>query len=211
MSLPGRNAMASSSLMWHPASLLLSWVLFAMALQWVTLGVLFALTAILLLVAGVLAKARTFKLLRRARWLLLSLMVLFVLLTPGEYVPGMSGELGITYEGLRTAVEHLARLVAMLASLALLHQRLGTQGLMAGLYSLLAPFSWGRITVVRLMLVLECLEQKPAATWREWLDESSGEVSMAEACLLEVRELAWRDRIMMGAALLGMIWLVVMP
>ncbi len=181
-----------------------------MALQWVTLGVLVALTAFSLLVASVLAKARTLKLLKRARWLLLTLTLLFVLLTPGEYVPGVSGELGITYEGLRTAIEHLARLVAMLSSLALLHHRLGTQGLMAGLYSLMAAFSWGRTTVVRLMLVLESVEQKPAANWREWLDESSGDVSMAAACLLEVRELTWRDRMMMGAALLAIVWMVVM-
>lgn len=206
---PGRlAASASSILMWHPASLLLVWILFALALQWAVLPVLLVLSALLIILVGAFARERTRRLLRRTRWLLASLAILFVFFSPGEYLPGVAGHFGITYEGLQMAVEHVARLVVMLASLSLLHERLGTAGLMAALYSFLAPVPWGRATVIRLMLVLESVEQKPGTSWREWLEEAPGEADRLESHTLQIEQLTWRDKAMMAAALLAMLWLV---
>lgn len=155
--------------MFHPASLLLSWFGFALTLQWIALEWLLPIACGFSLAAVVIAPERSLNLLKRSRWLLVSLAVLYFLMTPGEFVPGVAGAIGITYEGLQQGGKQIALLLAMLASLALLHRMVGTTGLLAGSHWLLSPFSWREATVVRLMLVLEYLEQGRHACWREWL------------------------------------------
>ncbi|WP_172600037.1 CbiQ family ECF transporter T component [Sulfuricystis multivorans] len=155
--------------MFHPASLLLAWLAFAFALQWLSVIWLAAVAAACIALAIVLASDRTRALLRRTRWLLLSLLMLYLFFTPGEYLPGMAGTLGLTHEGLRRGAEQIGRLLTLLASLALLHRQLGTTGLLAGLHWLLTPFAWREKTVVRLMLVLDTVERQRAMPWREWL------------------------------------------
>lgn len=155
--------------MFHPASLLLSWFGFSLSLQWLTLEWLLPIAFGSSLAAVVIAPERSLNLLRRSRWLLISLAVLYVFMTPGEYVPGVVGAIGITYEGLQQGGMQIGRLLAMLASLALLHRMIGTTGLLAGSHWLLSPFPWREATVVRLMLVLEYLEQERPVHWREWL------------------------------------------
>ena len=120
-----------------------------------------------------LAGRRTRMLIRRTRWLLLSIAVLFVLASPGERLPGAIGEVGITYDGLQLAAEHVLRLLLLLASLALLHEHLGNEGLIAGLHWLLTPLAGWRgareRVIVRLMLVLDYVETEPRGGWRAWL------------------------------------------
>lgn len=159
--------------MFHPASLLLSWFGFALSLQWLTLEWLLPIAFGSSLAAGAVAPERSLNLLRRSRWLLISLAVLYCFMTPGEFVPGVAGAIGITYEGLLQGGKQIALLLAMLASLALLHRIIGTTGLLAGSHWLLSPFPWREATVVRLMLVLEYLEQGRPVYWREWLIPNS--------------------------------------
>jgi hypothetical protein len=184
--------------MWHPASLLISWAGFAWVLQWLSLPWLLGFSALSLLLAALFAPLRSRRLLWRSRWLLLSLAALFLFFTPGEYVPGFPGRLGLTFDGLEQAALQLGRLLAMLVSLALLHEHLGTQGLVSGLYWLMRPFSWCKVTVVRLMLVLEFVEQKQPAGWREWLAPGDGEASASDSIQLSVPELQHRDRLLIG-------------
>lgn len=197
--------------MWHPASLLLSWLGFALVLAWLPLLALLAMTVLTLVLAFCAAPARSRSLFWRSRWLLLSLAILFLFVTPGEYLPGAWGRIGLTHEGLRQSAEQLGRLLAMLASLALLHERVGTQGLLLGLYCLLRPFPWRDETVVRLMLVLEFVEQKPASGWREWLVPEADRMTEGLATYsLAMPPLQWRDRFLMGvwlvAAMAWMAW-----
>lgn len=194
--------------MWHPASLLLTWLGFALALQWVSLSWLMFLAVASLIFSLAGARQRSRNLLRRSRWLLLSLLVLFLFATPGEFLPGIWGQLGFTYEGLEQAAEQLGRLLAMLSSLALLHQRLGTQGLLVGFHWLLAPFPWRRATVVRLLLVLEFVERKSRLGWREWLLPENEHVSAPDAYTLAMPPLHGRDRLLIASLLTGfLVWM----
>ncbi|HEX8961358.1 MAG TPA: hypothetical protein VF801_00035 [Rhodocyclaceae bacterium] len=189
--------------MFHPATLLLAWAAFAFALAYLPLGVLGWLLAPVMLLALAFARQRTRMLLRRTRWLLLSIAVLFAFATPGLLVPGPLGRLGLTQDGLALAGEHVARLLLLLTSLALLHERLGTQGFVGGLYWLLAPLSrWTGLReriVVRLMLVVEFVEHDRSGNWKHWIDEAddSGPASLP----LDVRRARWRDRIAVAAVL----------
>ncbi|MCX8017906.1 MAG: hypothetical protein N2690_08430 [Rhodocyclaceae bacterium] len=188
--------------MWHPAALLVTWLAFAVLLQRMTVGWLVPVAAATLAIAFRRAPQRSRRLLWRARWLLLSLAILFLFFTPGEYLGGGWGALGITYEGLRHAGEQLARLVAMLASLAWLHERLGTFGLLAGFHSLLAPFPGRERTVVRLILVLESVENAPRADWRSWLAPPPGSIAPTERLTLPAPRFRRRDGALVAFAIM---------
>lgn len=158
----------------HPATLLFAWGILVALLQPAPAMVLGWIAAGVLSLALIFARRRTLVLLRRTRWLFLSIMLLFALATPGQRLPGTAGDMGITRDGLLFAAEHVLRLLLFLTSLAVVHERLGTPGMMAGLHWLLAPLArWRTLReriVVRLMLVLDHVENAPAATWREWLN-----------------------------------------
>ncbi|WIM06595.1 MAG: hypothetical protein OHM77_04840 [Candidatus Nitricoxidivorans perseverans] len=160
----------------HPAILLIAWVGLAFALQALSLAGLAVASVFLLPLAAWRARRRTFRLLARARWLFISLALLFAFGTtsgqPFEVIPGA------TVEGLRMAGEHCLRLLLLLASLASMHEILGTSGLMKGFYALLWPILGQKLrdrTVVRLMLVLDYAETPK--DWRAWLSEGEADKS----------------------------------
>jgi hypothetical protein len=190
--------------MLHPASLLLSWIAFAFVLQWVTASILTGVALLCLFMGLSFATQRSRRLLWGARWLLMSLTILFLFATPGEYLPGFAGSLlGLTFEGLERAGEQVSRLLAMLLSLALLHERVGTNGLVAGLYWLSGPFAWRKATAVRLMLVLELVEDKRQLRWREWLLPEVTDISADEKFSLAMPPLCLRDFLLMGCLLVA--------
>lgn len=194
--------------MFHPASLLLTWAGYAIGLQWCHWTCLLPLLILTALLAFWLAAQRSWQLLWRTRWLLLSLLLLFLFATPGEYMPGIAGQLGITREGLVQGGEQIGRLLILLLSLALLHEHLGNQGLMTGLYWLLKPFSWRDVTVVRLMLVLEYVNQQSSVSaWRQWFAE---EADLSEdvdggTCRLIDQPLGWQDGLLILLLSAGML------
>lgn len=195
--------------MWHPAALLLSWVGFALILQSVSLDVLILLVLVCLLLVSAFALARGWRLLRRSRWLLISVGILFLFFTPGEYLPGLAGRVGVTHEGVTHALEQLGRLVAILASLAFLHERIGTAGLLCGLHWLMRPFPWCNATVVRLMLVLELIEDRRELRWREWLNEEIKAEPQGNNLELVMPPWRWRDGALLSAwGLAGIFWIV---
>lgn len=195
-------------MIFHPATLLLFWgglVLFLQTLQ--TAGLALAASAVLPL-SIMLAWPRTWTLIRRARWLLLSIAVLFTLATPGERLPGLTGEFGVTYDGLLIAAEHVLRLIVLLSTLAILHERLGNDGLIAGLHWLLGPLaSWRELQeriVVRLMLVLDYVETEPRAGWRGWL--VVGDVSGPERISLNSGRVRCQDWVVLGLLASLAVW-----
>lgn len=160
--------------MLHPTVRLTAWGVMAALVQWLSLLWL-SLACAAALVAGIwIAPKRLGLLLKRTRWLIVSIALLFALATPGVFLLPSLGSLGPTVEGMRLGFEHLMRLVFVLSSLAVLLQITRVDGLVAGLHGLIRPLSWlgldrGRVAV-RLMLVLNYVEQSPPGRhWREWL------------------------------------------
>jgi hypothetical protein len=161
-----------------------------------------AFTALIAVPAALVwSPSRIRRLLTRTRWLFLSIALLFLFAVPGERLAGLAGDMGMTVEGLSMAAEHLLRLLLLLATLAMLHERLGNHGLVTGLHWLLAPLaSWRTMReriVVRLILVLDYVEGTPASDWREWL---SPDVAPGLAHLsLETRAAGFRDWLALAA------------
>jgi energy-coupling factor transport system permease protein len=113
----------------------------------------------LVLAALIAAPSDLHLLLRRSRWLLLTMLVMFGWFTPGTPLPAIPGT---SREGLLLAADNIARLLIALAALAMLLKTLDPPKLVAGMRSLLAPiaflgFSRDRIAV-RLALTLREVE-----------------------------------------------------
>ncbi len=113
----------------------------------------------LALVGLIVAPSHFRLLLRRSRWLLLTMLVMFGWLTPGTPLANIPGA---SQEGLLLAVENLARLVIALLVVALLLKALTPPELVAGMRALLAPLALLKISrdriAVRLALTLNEVE-----------------------------------------------------
>lgn len=97
-----------------------------------------AATTIIVGIAACTAPDHLRPLLRRTRWLLLTLVALFGWLTPGTPLPWVPGA---SEEGLVLAAAHGARLLLALAVVAMLLRYLAPAELVAGVRSLLAPLA----------------------------------------------------------------------
>lgn len=194
---------------WHPATFLVLWI-----------GLVFFLTAsggvvrlfasvMCLLLAFVFAAQRTARLLKRTRWLLLAIVCLGLFLTPGEFLPGILGELGVSYEGMHAVGEQLGLILGMLSSLALVHEKLGTSGMVEALFALMYPLPGRNKTIVRLMLVIEWVE-RDKLKWRDWIAEDRREDPQVATVSIQNSALHLRDWIVMGmvvvAMLAGVVW-----
>lgn len=143
----------------HPASLILLGLAFLLAAS--TRSGMFVL---LLGLSGSafsygLARPYFLAILRRSRWLLITMLLLFGWMTPGTPVPGVPFA---TQEGLMLAAESIARLLIAIATIAYLLSALTPPALVSGLRSLLAPFrlpgGFRDRLAVRMMLTLEEVE-----------------------------------------------------
>jgi energy-coupling factor transport system permease protein len=156
----------------HPTTRILLWVFLAVALSWLQTPALLGLGAALAL-ALALAGAQTFvRLLRRARFLLVSLVVIYALSFPGQLVwPGL-GALSPTEEGVRVGIVQAWKLILLLAGLGLLHARCGRECLLAGILGFLWPLRRlgidARRAAARMALTLEYAEDAARWTRQEW-------------------------------------------
>lgn len=197
----------------HPAAQILTWCLLVAALQVLTPGGLL-IAAGLVLPAAVLASPHKFvQLLRRTRWIMLSLLLIYAYSTPGQPLLDWMGVYSPSREGLGDGVLQLSRLVATLAGLAILLQRLHRQQLVAGLYTLLLPlrlFGLSRERIaVRLALTLhyaEVMMLRDSDTWQDRLrslfephHESSRQMEVA------LYRFAIQDAMLLGFAIL-LLW-----
>ena len=143
----------------HPSSALLVSLIAIVVIQFLGLAGLALTFAVLLLVARNSA-AGWWRLLRRMRWLLLSVWLILAYGASGDALFDITWM--PTHEGAREATLHVTRLVLMLGCLAWLFALLGNQGLLVALQSLLHPLSrfglGSERLVVRLSLVMRNLQ-----------------------------------------------------
>ncbi len=103
------------------------------------------------------------RILKRMRWLWLSLLLIYALSTPGEYMMNFPGPFKPTFEGFNAGVMQAARLCAAVACLHLLVLTSKKEELLAALYYLLLPLKLFGLKVerfaARLYLTLEYAEE----------------------------------------------------
>jgi len=197
----------------HPAVRLLAFLVLILAVQLGAPVLVLALAAPLLLVAGVGERYRT--LLRRSRWLLLSLFLVFALGTPGEAL--YQHPWSPTREGVLLGLEQGFRLAAVLLAVAWLLQTTRPVSLAQGIHTLAHPLRHLGLSpdrgIARLLLVLRHVDSADAwphgRDWRRFLDEPAAESeSVLEVVLAP---LAGRDQWALGGLGLGMVSLFILP
>jgi energy-coupling factor transporter transmembrane protein EcfT len=154
--------------MLHPAARIGLWGMFSIFLQMALLPQV-ALAGGCFLLAGRATRMRWRGLARRA---MLLLVTLFCVVAYG--LPGTPVVAGISWlparEGLAEAGLQVLRLTVFLGSLAWLLARTPRPALMGGLWFLLRPFRRLGLpldkSIVRLSLVLECVERLPDESWK---------------------------------------------
>lgn len=198
----------------HPAAQILTWCLTVASLQLMTPGALLVATGLILLCAFSLSGHKFIQLVRRTRWIMLSLLLVYAYSTPGQPLSDALGVFSPSREGLSDGVLQLARLLAALAGLAILLDRLHRQHLIAGLYTLFAPLYWLGISreriAVRLALTLHYAEVailRGRVGWQDTLGslfEPHGETTRQME--LPLYRFAGGDALLLVTALL-MLWL----
>ena len=196
----------------HPATQILTWCVMVAAMQFLTPVRLLIAGSVVLLFAFLLSRHKFVQLLRRTRWIMFSLWLIYAYSTPGETLSDALGPFSPSLEGLLDGGLQLMRLLIALAGLAILLDRLHRQQLMAGLYSLFAPLQWLGLSrarlAVRLALTLHYAEVVMLRTlsWQDNLRslfEPHGEVT--KALLLPVYRFTLADALLLAGALL-LLW-----
>lgn len=197
----------------HSGVILFLWLVVVLGLQ--MLDGIVLLGALLVLTAGAvaLAPARSRRLVRRIRVLLLAIVVLFAGFTPGEAVWPDWPTLSPSREGLALALVHAGRLLAVVCMVAVLMEHLPAARLVAGLHALLSPLRALGLPVarvaVRIMLVLAYVEQAEPRNWRDWLQDRDDE--QAPSVTIHREFMSWRDvlavlLLLPAVVLIGYLW-----
>jgi hypothetical protein len=187
----------------------LSWLAYALAVEWASEARLVLVVVLTAIVYGMQwdAVPGFVRLLKRSRWLLMSLGLLYAWTVNGAWIWPALGGLSPTLEGLAVGGERVVRLMLLLAALALLLHRLSSGDLVYGLYLLGKPFGAlgfdRRAFAVRLALAMEWARSRD--TVKKWqmkdgLDLAMNETeSGPEVIHFEPQGLAWLDGLVLAA------------
>lgn len=142
--------------------------------QHLTLTTLLLTTLLIVLISLSISKRKLIQLVHRTRWLMLSILLVYAYSTPGiPYFAAME-QLSPTHEGVQDGVLQLARLLAALAGLAILLDKLNRTQLIAGIHTLLLPLQRLGISperfAIRLALTLHYAELAMLRKSQRWQD-----------------------------------------
>jgi len=184
----------------HPTVVLSIWLLVVLLIQGLSSLWVLALAGLSLPFLSTPTRRRFGELLVRSRWILLTLLLTFLLLTPGErLIPGLPA----SQEGMLLALEHLTRLLAVLLAVAWLVGGHPVEWLTAALRGALVTLRLSNAdrVIVRLVLVLECAAAGKGTDWRARLLETdlAGDSSIE----LPITELSVREQAIAGGILIG--------
>lgn len=188
----------------HPSIKIICLVVLALAIHSLSRNALWLMAGISSLFLFYYRVYVFLRILKRVRWLLISMLLIFAFNTPGEYLPQWPFEIAPTYEGLEAGVLQAARLCLMLAGISLLLATTNREDLMAGFFLLLYPLCYLKLSperfAARLWLTLHYVDhaaEKSQAGFferltslKEYDDESHNGPEQIEMLL---PKLTWRD------------------
>ena len=119
----------------HPAVKIMAFILMAILIQHSKLRALVVLAVVLLLALFYFRVSRFMAMIRRMRWLFLSMLIVYAYTTPGEYLNHWPFDMAPSYEGLRDGFYQIARISLVLASISLLMATSTRENLMTGIYA----------------------------------------------------------------------------
>jgi energy-coupling factor transport system permease protein len=201
----------------HPSTQIIIWICLAIIVQMLQATLLAVATVGLLLVAFKLHDQRLFTLMRRARWIMFSLLLIYAFMTPGEALWSLPYAPSPTREGVLDGLMQLARLSCVLSALSILLTLLTREKLISGIYLLAFPARFIGVSreriAVRLALTLHYAESAMRDTASDWRSAIAQALAVGKShsadIELQVQPLARVDVLLLvlsGALLLG-VWL----
>lgn len=147
----------------HPFVKIACFFFLLLLLQYISAPSIAVLCGLICLLAAVLNLPHFSQLIKRMRWLFVSLLLVYAYATPGEYLAFLPLNVAPSYEGLHLGLMQIAKLLIAVASLSALFASASKSQLMAGLWTLLSPLRLVGLNVerftVRMLLTLHYVEQ----------------------------------------------------
>ena len=147
----------------HPFVKIACFFFLLLLLQYLSASSIAVLCGLICLLAAVLNLPHFSQLIKRMRWLFLSLLLVYAYATPGEYLAFLPLNVAPSFEGLHLGLMQIAKLLIAVASLSALFASTNKSQLMAGLWTLLSPLRLVGLNVerftVRMLLTLHYVEQ----------------------------------------------------
>lgn len=184
------------------------WLVVVAGLQFLGVVPLSLALGVSIVLGALLAPQRSLRLVRRVRFIVLAIVILFAGFTPGEVLFVDWPRVSPTREGAWLAYEHASRVLVVVLLVSLLLERLPPQRLIGAIHALMRPF--GVIgfpadrVAVRTLLVLRFVEAEKPPKWHEWISDDGNDLHD----MIEVQRETFRlrDRLVIG--LLGALLLV---
>ncbi len=156
----------------HPAIQIYAWICLVLIAQLLHGFALMLLAAVLIVFAIRICAKRFYILLRRTRWILISLLLIYAYAGSGEGIWPQLGAYSPVVDGVVDGFVQILRLLTVLAGLSVLLSFLSQQQLISGLYSLSRPLSYFGLPreriAVRLALCMQYAESAMQDTARNW-------------------------------------------
>jgi energy-coupling factor transporter transmembrane protein EcfT len=196
--------------MFHPATRIAVWILFAAGVAMARWQWLVAFGLLLAAWLGLTRPPNLLPMVRRARWLLLSLVLVYALATPGAGLHIWEGGPGFSHDGLSLGLVQAGRIVLMIGALALLLAATPADELVVGLWVLLRPLAPLGLdpqrVALRLALTLEYAQRRGSPRRGDWRNALVSALEPESGTGTPVRlariPFSWRDGAAVGAALL---------
>lgn len=152
----------------HPFVKIACFFFLLLLLQYLSPSSIAVLCGLVCLLAAVLNLPHFSQLIKRMRWLFVSLLLVYAYATPGEYLAFLPLNVAPSFEGLHLGLMQIAKLLIAVASLSALFASASKSQLMAGLWTLLSPLRLVGLNVerftVRMLLTLHYVEQMAVQT-----------------------------------------------
>ena len=202
----------------HPFVKIACFFFLLLLLQYISAPSIAVLCGLICLLAAVLNLPHFSQLIKRMRWLFVSLLLVYAYATPGEYLAFLPLNVAPSYEGLRMGLMQIAMLLIAVASLSALFASASKSQLMAGLWTLLSPLRLVGLNVerftVRMLLTLHYVEQmavqaklKLDFSQLDKLALASDEPGATLPLILAQPAFSWFDKAMLSLMLLALMGL----
>jgi energy-coupling factor transport system permease protein len=202
----------------HPFVKIACFFFLLLLLQYISAPSIAVLCGLICLLAAVLNLPHFSQLIKRMRWLFVSLLLVYAYATPGEYLAFLPLNVAPSYEGLRMGLMQIAKLLIAVASLSALFASASKSQLMDGLWTLLAPLRLVGLNVerftVRMLLTLHYVEQmavqpklKLDFSQLDKLALASDEPDARLPLILAQPAFSWFDKAMLSLMLLAVMGL----
>jgi energy-coupling factor transport system permease protein len=169
---------------------------------------LFLFAGILILSTTLCCAKRFFKMLRRTRWILISLFLIYSYASTGNPIWPNLGAFSPVDSGVTNGLLQITRLIMILAGLSILLASLKQVELISGMYTLLYPLRFFGISrervAVRLALTLQYAENamlKKDTKWQAMIEQSLKPDEASEGIVeLKVSQLCFGDWLLIATS-----------